>query len=104
MRTLLGITAITLAGSALAGSALAAVPITPLRPALERCLSAPGRDSCRPALELSHRLKQSAEQADQLRCYTALLGLEAVINQAVLGDGNGARQQRMWDETSRECR
>lgn len=52
----------------------------------------------------SHQLKQRAEAANQLRCYSALLALEAMATLAELGQRDPGRQAQALAESSRECR
>ena len=55
-----------------------------------RCLQSADGSGCKPFLQISHRLKTQAESANQLRCYTALLGYEAQVLAARSAGGSDA--------------
>lgn len=80
-----------------------ASPLTTLQQAASQCFRNAANASCKDVWTLSHRLKQQAGKADQLRCYTALLGLEAMVAMAEQGDQDPAQQTAAMQETTREC-
>ena len=55
-----------------------------------RCLQSVDGVGCKAFLQTSHRLKNQAESAKQLRCYTALLGYEAQVLAARSAGGSDA--------------
>lgn len=55
-----------------------------------RCLQSVEGVGCKAFLQTSHRLKNQAESAKQLRCYTALLGYEAQVLAARSAGGSDA--------------
>ena len=86
------------------GSAAQAVPIQALRAPADQCLQSGAAAVCRQAMERSHRLKQQAENRQELRCYTALLGLEAGLAMAVLGERQPEREQTILNDAQLNCR
>jgi hypothetical protein len=100
--------AIAVRAGALAGLIALASPafanaLSPLQQSASQCFSNPAGASCHAVWDLSHQLKQRAGKAYQLRCYTALLALEAMVALTKLGDRDPARQAQALDDTAREC-
>ena len=58
---------------------------------------------CSAAMGISHQLKNRADDANQLRCYTALLGLESRLSMAMQGTGSLDRDHSSLKETFFEC-
>ena len=57
------------------------------------------------AMGLSHQLKNRADATTELRCYTALLGLESRLSLSMQGHGSSIeRDHRSLKETIFECR
>lgn len=77
---------------------------TGLQQAARRCFESPSAALCDGLWDLSAELKQQADKSNQLRCYTALLALEANVAKARLGAPDPARQARALEETSAYCR
>ncbi len=99
--------ALRAAGLLAAALALVATPparaasLAALQQRAEQCFRGGG---CQAIWPLSHQLKQRAEAANRLRCYSALLALEAMVSMAELGAQEPARQRDALAESSRECR
>lgn len=74
-----------------------------LQQAARRCFESPSAASCDGLWDLSDRLKQQADRGNQLRCYTALLALEATVVKARFGDADPARQAQALQDTSAYC-
>jgi hypothetical protein len=87
-----------LASPAFAGS------YTALQQAARRCFESPSAARCDGLWDLSAALKQQADRSNQLRCYTALLALEANVAKARLGAPDPTRQASALEETSSYCR
>lgn len=79
-----------------------AASLAALQQRAEQCFRGDG--GCDGIWPLAHQLKQRAEAANQLRCYSALLALEAMVTMAELGAQDPARQREALAESSRECR
>lgn len=75
-----------------------------LQQAARRCFESPSAVHCDGLWDLSAELKQQADKSNQLRCYTALLALEANVAKARLGSPDPARQASALQETSEYCR
>ncbi|MEB3200929.1 MAG: hypothetical protein VKK62_10445 [Synechococcaceae cyanobacterium] len=93
-----------LAGLILLAAPAIATPLSTLQQNAAQCFSNPASASCNAVWDLSHQLKQRAGNAYQLRCYTSLLALEAMVAMAKLGYRDPAEQAQSLDTTSRECR
>jgi hypothetical protein len=92
--------------AALVGELIAAPGRAQSLTALQQRLQPCFRDGigCNTIWGPSHQLKQRAEAANQLRCYSALLALEAMVTLAELGQRDPGRQAEALQESSRECR
>jgi hypothetical protein len=88
----------------LATQAAQAQSLMGLQQAAIRCLNGTSRADCSAALGTSHQLKNRADAANELRCYTALLGLESRLSMAMQGSGSVARDHSSLKETIFECR
>jgi len=78
--------------------------ITDLQQAARRCFESPSAARCDGVWDLSAQLKQHADRSNQLRCYTAVLALEANVAKARLGASDPARQSEALQDTSAYCR
>lgn len=74
-----------------------------LQQAAMRCFNGGSRADCSAAMGTSHQLKNRADAANQLRCYTALLGLESRLSMAMQGTGSLDRDHSSLKETFFEC-
>ena len=68
-----------------------------------RCAETGAAALCRLALEQSHGLKNWAEQRKLWRCYTALLGAEAVMLSAALSPGAAPGLEAAEREVNQAC-
>jgi hypothetical protein len=91
-----------LSGLVSTGSAVHAQSFLSFQQTARRCFAG-DRPSCRTAMGLSHQLRQRADQKDALRCYTALLGVEAMLNLSLLGDPDQERKERVLQQATQEC-
>lgn len=80
-----------------------ATALTSLQLAARRCFESPSAAACDGVWDLSAQLKQQADRSNQLRCYTALLALEANVAKARLGTSDPVRQAMALQETSSYC-
>ncbi len=80
-----------------------ASPLTNLQLAARRCFESPSAAGCDGVWDLSAQLKQQADSANQLRCYTALLGLEANVAKAKLGRPDPAHEVQALQDTTSYC-
>lgn len=78
--------------------------LTSLQQAARRCFESPSAAQCDGVWDLSAQLKQQADRSNQLRCYTAVLALEATVAKARLGRPDPAQQNEALQDTSRDCR
>ena len=78
-------------------------PVDSLQPLASRCFEAPRVTTCSSFFDLSDRLKEQAEHRSQLRCYTSLLTLEAVVSKALRGIVDPARQHQAFEDATRDC-
>lgn len=83
--------------------AAAASDLSGLRRQAEGCLASRDGLACQSLLDASQQLKKAAEKRDQLRCYTSLLAVEAVLIDANVGGGNPTEIDQAFDEASRTC-
>lgn len=77
--------------------------LTSLQLAARRCFESPSAAACDGVWDLSDQLKQQADRSNQLRCYTALLALEANVAKARLGRPDPARQTQALQDTTAYC-
>ena len=87
----------------LAAPAAQAQSLLSLQQAAMRCFNGGSRADCSAAMGISHQLKNRADDANQLRCYTALLGLESRLSMAMQGTGSLDRDHSSLKETFFEC-
>jgi hypothetical protein len=87
----------------MAGSAMAMTSLTTLQQKASQCFANSGAAGCNGFWDLSAQLKQQADKHEQLRCYSSLLALEAMVSMAALGSQDPARQAEALQTTSREC-
>ena len=87
----------------MAGSAMAMTSLTTLQQKASQCFANPNPAGCNGFWDLSAQLKQQADKGEQLRCYSSLLALEAMVSMATLGSQDSARQSEALQTTSREC-
>lgn len=78
--------------------------LTSLQQMASRCFASPSAASCDGIWDLSDQLKQQADKSNQLRCYTALLALEANVAKARLGRPDPAHEALALQDTSTYCR
>ncbi len=88
----------------LAAPAAHAQSMAGLQQAAIRCFNGTARADCSTAMGLSHQLKNRADAATELRCYTALLGLESRLSLTMQGNGSIDRDHLSLKETIFECR
>jgi len=85
-------------------AAAADLDLTDLRRRSQACLDGGDRIRCSAALQESHRLKTAAEARRLLRCYTALLGVEALlIADRLRSDTPSTRLASGFEQASQEC-
>lgn len=77
--------------------------LTSLQQAASRCFASPSAATCDGVWGLSDQLKQQADRTNQLRCYTAVLALEANVAKARLGRSDPAHQAEALRDTSTYC-
>jgi len=80
-----------------------ATPLTSLQQAASRCFESPSAARCDGVWDLSDQLKQQADRSNQLRCYTAVLALEANVAKARLGRPDPAHQAEALRDTATYC-
>lgn len=80
-----------------------ASPLTDLQLAARRCFESPSEARCDGVWDLSAQLKKQADSANQLRCYTALLALEANVAKARLGRPDPVHEVQALQDTSSYC-
>lgn len=80
-----------------------ASPVTILQQAASRCFESPSADRCDGVWDLSDQLKQQADRSNQLRCYTAVLALEANVAKARLGRPDPVHQVQALQDTASYC-
>jgi len=87
----------------MAGPALAMPALSTLQQVASQCFANPTAAGCDSFWDLSAQLKQQADNKDQLRCYSSLLALEAMVSMAKLGSQNHAQQAEVLQTTSQDC-
>lgn len=87
----------------LIGAAVQGQTLNSLQQTARRCFQGSDRPSCRSAMELSVQLREQADSKNALRCYTALLGVEAMLNLSLFGDRDQARDEQALLQSSQEC-
>jgi hypothetical protein len=80
-----------------------ATALTNLQQAARRCFESPSAARCDGVWDLSDQLKKQADRSNQLRCYTALLALEANVAKARLGRADPVHQDQALQDTSAYC-
>jgi len=75
-----------------------------LQQAASRCFESPSAARCASVWDLSAQLKQQADRTGALRCYSAVLALEAAVAKASLGGTDAAQQDRALRDTTSDCR
>ena len=88
----------------LAAPAAHAQSLAGLQQAAIRCFNGTTPADCSAAMGLSHQLKTRADAETELRCYTALLGLESRLSLSMQGHGSIDLYHRSLKETIFECR
>lgn len=81
-----------------------ATPLATLQEAATRCFESPSAASCDGVWDLSDQLKKQADSSNELRCYTAVLALEANVAKARLGRPDPAHEAQALQDTSTYCR
>lgn len=71
--------------------------------AARRCFESPAAGRCDAVWNLSADLKEQADRADQLRCHTSVLTLEAMVSMAKLGAQDLPHQQQALEALARDC-
>ena len=74
-----------------------------LQSTAQRCFTGPALASCDAVWDLSDALKQQADKRDQLRCYTTVLDLEAMVSMVRMGIQDPAHQQQALQAMARDC-
>lgn len=89
----------------LLGLAIPAVasPLTTLQQAARSCFESPSAVRCDGVWDLSDQLKKQADANNQLRCYTALLALEANVSKASLGRPDPIHEAQALQDTTAYC-
>ena len=87
----------------LAAPAAHAQSLAGLQQAAIRCFNGTTPADCSAAMGLSHQLKTRADAETELRCYTALLGLESRLSLSMQGHGSIDRDHRSLKVTIFEC-
>lgn len=90
-------------GALSVGNTAQAQSLDALQGAARRCFSSRDPRSCRQAMELSHQLRVKADAKEILRCYTALLSVEAMLNLSQLGESDPARDEGALQQSGQEC-
>lgn len=96
-------TAAVLLGLIALAAPVRASSLTSLEQVAGRCLASPGAAGCRAFWDLSDQLKQRADRTSQLRCYTSLLTLEAMVARATLGAPDPSRQALALQDIAQQC-
>ena len=86
-----------LAAPALAGS------LSTLQDTARRCFETGAASACDAVWDLSDPLKQQADSRGQLRCYTALLALEANVSKLKRGSQDPLHQAQALQDISLYC-
>ena len=81
-----------------------ASPLTTLQDTARRCFETAAAAACDAVWDRSDRLKEQAENRGQLRCYTALLALEANVAKLKFGTQDPVHQAQALQDTSLYCR
>ena len=89
-------------GMLASGAAVHAQAFASLQQSARRCFEG-NRPSCRTAMGISHQLRERADAKNALRCYTALLGVEAMLNLSLLGDPDQERKDGLLQQSAQEC-
>lgn len=87
---------------ALASPVLAS-PLSTLQDRARRCFESAAVSVCDAVWDLSDQLKQQADNRGQLRCYTALLALEANVSKLKLGTADSVHQAEALRDTGLYC-
>ncbi len=80
-----------------------ATPLSSLQQAASSCFESPSAARCDGVWDLSAQLKQQADRTNQLRCYTAVLALDANVAKARLGRPDPTHEVQALQETSTYC-
>jgi hypothetical protein len=86
-----------------AAPSLASPLATRLQDAAGRCFEDPAASSCDAVWDLSAALKEQADKANQLRCYTSVLSVEAMVSMAKRGARDPGRQQAALGALTSDC-
>lgn len=81
-----------------------ASPLSSLQQTARSCFESPSAARCDGVWDLSDQLKKQADSSNQLRCYTALLALEANVSKAKLGRPDPVHEVQALEDTSAYCR
>jgi hypothetical protein len=95
--------AVVLAGLFVLATPALASSLTSLQQAASRCFGSPSADHCAGVWDLSNQVKHQADKSNHLRCYSAVLALEANVAKASLGSSDAKQQAEALEETSRYC-
>lgn len=76
---------------------------TRLQATARRCFENPLVAPCDAVWDLSADLKEQADRAEQLRCHTSVLTVEAMVSMVKRGAKDPVHQQAALEALSRDC-